>query len=450
MIQFLSLGGANEIGANSYYLNLGGRGILLDAGQHPRRKDSKMFPNTEYIKNRNIDSILISHAHIDHIGSLPHYFKLFPHLRPFMTVPTAYLTQIMLRNSFHLLKSEYNIDTDYDSTFVEMIFSITKPYPYQQEFNLIPFQYPSEKPITCTFYEAGHILGSASSLIKYGDTNILYTGDISLRNQSLIPGINLPKEKIDILIIETTTAADCNNNTERKVNINKFINSISQIISSGGSVLIPVFALGKSQEILYVINRAMTENRLKKTDIFTGELHKRISSVYDIFNYNVPRIEKGFSFKDVEQKYFTKPLNDNDFLFTPGIALAPSGMVDKGSISYELALRMAGNKNHALFFVGYTDPDSPGYLLKNSGHGETIISDKFPKDLKVECKIESFKFSAHATSDDLLKIIFQLNPGVVIPVHGSIEGQLILRERLKELGFKGDYIIPADGMLIEL
>lgn len=451
MIQFISLGGANEIGANSYYLNLGGRGILLDAGQHPRRRDSKMFPNTDYIKERNIDSILVTHAHIDHIGALPYYLKLFPHLRPFMTVPTAYLSQIMLRNSYNLLKAEYSIEPAfYDTTFVDMLFNVTKPYPYNEEFSLIPFQYQNEKPISCTFYEAGHILGSASALIKYGDTNIFYTGDICKNNQSLIPGIKIPKDKIDILIIESTSAENLAEKKDRQSTIRDFISETSNILGSGGSVLIPVFALGKSQEILSILDSAKQNNLLPKVDIYTGELHKRVAAVYDIFNYNIPRIDKGFSFKEVEQKYFNRDIMENEFLYTPGIALAPSGMVDKGTLSYELSLKMLGNKNHAVFFVGYTDPDSPGSMIKNSITGAVINDSKFPKELHVESKIGNFRFSAHAGFDDLIEIIMKINPGIVIPVHGKSEGQIKLRNRLKELNFRGEIIIPADGLIIEL
>ena len=451
MIQFISLGGANEIGANSYYLNLGGRGILLDAGQHPRRRDSRMFPNVEYIRDRNIDSILVSHAHIDHIGALPYYLKLFPHLRPFMTVPTAYLSQIMLRNSYHLLKTEYNIEpVHYDTTFVDMLFNVTKPYPYLEEFNLIPFQYSNEKPITCTFYEAGHILGSACSLIKYGNKNILYTGDICKQNQTLIPGINLPKDKIDILIIESTSSENDSQKTDRKSITQDFVLSISDVLHSGGSVLIPVFALGKSQEMLNILNSAMNDNKLPRVDIYTGELHRRVAAVYDIFNYNIPRIQKGFSFKDIEQKPLNRNVQENDFLFTPGIALAPSGMVDKGTLSYELTVKMIGNRNHAIFFVGYTDPDSSGFIVKNSKNGDIINNGRFPKELKVESQINTFRFSAHAGFEDIVDIIMKINPGIVLPVHGTIEGQKRLREKLKELNFKGEIISPTDGLMLEL
>jgi cleavage and polyadenylation specificity factor subunit 3 len=451
MIQFISLGGANEIGANSYYLNLGGRGILLDAGQHPRRRDDRMFPNVEYIKDRSIDSILVSHAHIDHIGALPFYLKLFPHLRPFMTVPTAYLSQIMLRNSYNLLKTEYSIElAHYDTTFVDMLFNVTKPYPYHEEFSLVPFQYPNEKPITCTFFEAGHILGSACSLIKYGDLKILYTGDICKANQTLIPGINLPEEKIDILIIESTSAEDISVKTDRRQMSKEFITAVSGILKSGGSVLIPVFALGKSQEILNILNKAMESNQLPRVDIYTGELHSRVSAVYDIFNYNIPRIEKGLSFKDIEQKSLNRNIQENDFLFTPGIALAPSGMVDKGTLSYELALRMIENEHHAIFFVGYTDPDSPGNAIKTSSAGSSLNSGKFPKELSVNAGINSYRFSAHAGFNDIIDIIMKINPGIVLPVHGSIEGQKRLKERLQELNFKGEIIIPTDGLMLEL
>ena len=451
MIKFISLGGANEIGANSYYLNLDGRGILLDAGQHPRKKDNKMFPNINYIKDKNVDSIIISHAHIDHIGALPFYLKLFPYLRPFMTVPTAYLTQIMLRNSYNILKAEYNIDPAfYDTTLADMIFNVTKPYPYHQEFELIPFQYPSENKITCKFYEAGHIIGSACTLIKFGNKNILYTGDISKKDQSLIPGINLPKEKINILIIETTTAGDENKKPNRNIIIDDFISSISKIISSGGSVLIPVFALGKSQEILYIIHKAIKNNLIQNINIFTGELHNKISSIYDIFNFNIPRIEKGFEFKEINQNKINRNINENEFLYTPGIVLAPGGMMDKNTLSYELLLRMIENINHGIFFVGYTDPESPGYLIKNSANKDVINSDLFPKQLKINSSIKSFGFSSHASLEDLINIILELNPEIVIPVHGSIEGQKRLKEYLIDRDYKGEYIIPSDGLEIIL
>lgn len=424
MISFLPIGGGNEIGANSYYINFNGNGVILDCGIHPQKSGLDSLPNFDLLKDKPIDYCLISHAHQDHIGSLPFLVKKFPYVKIITTPQTRALAELTLHNSVSILKKEIE-ENDFEFYSHDEVDLLIKMIDYKQcknEFELDSFHQFKEAKVSCTFYDAGHILGSAGILLENTNHKIFYTGDINLINQTLLQSANLPETKIDTLILETTYGAT---DSELLLDWNseslRFAKEANKILNNGGSILIPVFSLGKMQEMLATIWLLMQKKKLTTVDIYTGGLGTKINRTYDYNRFVVNTVDSEFELNAIPQKDYYEISNPEEFFKHPCIVLASSGMMIKSTSSFTFAKRWLKQKDSAIFTVGYMDTETPGYIIANAERGDKIQLTEFDELTEVNCKIKNFKFSAHARRENLLKIVDKLKPDNVILIHGDEE-----------------------------
>ena len=422
MISFLPIGGGNEIGANSYYLNFNGNGIVLDCGIHPQKTGLDSLPNFDLIKDKSVDSCLVSHAHQDHIGSLPFLVKKFPYVKIITTPQTRALAELTLHNSVSILKKEIeeNNFEFYSHDEVDLLIKMIDYKEYKNEFELNSYHQQKDAKVKCTFYDAGHILGSAGIFLENNNHKLFYTGDINLTAQTLLSGANLPETKIDTLILETTYGAT---DSELLLDWNsesiRFAKEANKILNNGGSILIPVFSLGKTQEILATIWLLMQKQKLTTVDIYTGGLGTKISRAYDYNRFVINRVDEEFELNTIPQKDYYEISNPEEFFKNPCIVLASSGMMIKSTSSFTFAKRWLKKKDSAIFTVGYMDTETPGYIIANSERGDKIQLTASDELTEVNCTINNFKFSAHARREDLLKIVDNLKPDNVILTHGD-------------------------------
>lgn len=422
MIEFLPLGGAGEIGANSYYLDLDGLGVILDCGMHPQKTGLDSLPKFYLLNDKPTDYVLISHAHQDHLNALPFLIKKFPHLKIITTPQTRAVAELTFNNAISILKrqvdgSEFEI---YTRDEVDLLIKSINYKSYNEKFTLNSFSSTSQAEVE--FFDAGHIIGSAGILIRYKNKKIFFTGDIKLSSQTLLPRATLPNGKIDLLITETTYGAtDSSGINDWEKEAERFITSINKIINKGGSVLIPVFALGKMQEMLSTIWLMMQRNKIAKVDIYTAGIGNKISRVYDYNRFVVNRNEKELVLHEIPQKNLNE-IKDTDEVFKfPSIVLASSGMMIENTNSYYFAKRWFQKKGSAIFTVGYMDSSTPGFIIANARKGDKIQLNQNDKKVEVKCEINNFRFSSHSKREELLSLVKLLNPQNVILVHGDIE-----------------------------
>lgn len=424
MIKFLPVGGGNEIGANCFYLNINGNGIILDCGIHPQKKGFESLPNFDLIKDEPIDHVLISHAHQDHIAALPFLIKKFPYVKITTTPQTRALTELTLHNAVSILKKEITDEQFefYSHDEVDLLIKMINYKEYENEFLLSSYYQNKEADVTVSFHDAGHILGSAGILLNNNDYKIFYTGDINITNQTIQSSAVLPKTKVNTLIIESTYGA-----TDSSLLLNwneeaeRFAQTANKILSKGGSVLVPVFALGKMQEMLATIWNLMLKRKLSQVDIYTGGVGTKINRVYDYNRYVVNRVDKEFEVSTLPQIDYNQISSADEFFKNPCIVLASSGMMIKGTASYEFAKRFLLQKDSAIFTVGYMDEQTPGYKISISKKGDKIYFDSSDKPIEIKCEIKNFRFSAHARREQLISVVKKLKPENVILVHGDEE-----------------------------
>lgn len=425
MITLLPLGGASDIGASCYYLNIEGTGVILDCGTHPRKFGVDSLPKFDLIRDRNVDVALISHAHQDHIDSLPYLVQRHPYLRIVTTPQTRAVAEITLHNSVNILKEQLKDEQNirpYTHEEIDLLIQSVEWQEYRKEFDISGYRHGSTEPVIASFHDAGHILGSAGTLVEHGGRSVFYTGDIHLEKQSLLSGADLPKKKVDVLVLECTHGAtDSSQLPSRTSEQARLAKAANMVLGRGGSILIPVFALGKMQEVLSILWKMMEKGTMSRTDIYTGGVGRKLCSVYDKNRYTVGYNDTDFVLGDIPQKDLYDVEQVDDLLRHQCIVLAGSGMVIENTLSYRMAQRWLTNAKAGIFTVGYMDPGTPGHRINQVSKGGLIQLTDAMEPQNVSCDVDRFRFSAHSNRDGILSIVEKLRPSVVVLVHGENE-----------------------------
>ncbi len=443
---FQSLLRRSEIGANSYLVELNGKRIILDSGMHPKEEGLDSLPAHHELPTNSIDSIFVSHSHLDHSGSLPVLMRDQPDAEVFMTPATTKLVDALLHNSVNVMESkriELGI-TDYPFYNHRELDSMEKrwrAFGYERPFNI-------GGGVRATFHDAGHILGSAGVMLETPDQRVFYTGDVQFEKQTLIPGADLPEDDIDVLIIETTRGASPRDaGYTRDEEELRFAQSINDCLEGGGSVLVPVFAMGKTQEVMTMINRFKNEGLIPDAPVYIGGLSTKMTVIFDEFASSTPRNQPGFRIlKDMEIKTGGRRKKRVPITYQPGCIYAlSSGMMTEKTVSNNFARGFINNPKNSLLFVGYADPDSPAGHIRAGEVGDLINLDSEQPPIQFNCPMEIFDFSGHATRDDLLGYILRVKPKKTVLVHGDPEATQWFADQLAEKLPGCETIVPTPG-----
>lgn len=450
---FSVLGGAKEIGANCTYLSFGGTGIIIDAGLHPKERDLRAFPPLDSIKYQDIDALLITHAHTDHIGGMPFLLKQHPYIGMHTTALTRDIASVMLKNTVTLIRDQIELSKEmqdaislYDKSIIEYISTVFETHAYQESFEI--YGKRSSYPVACTFHDAGHIPGSAGVMLEWNGLSVFHTGDMCLHDQWLIPKATFPKHHVDVMFCECTNGAEESHPTKEQImkECAQFINEIS---NKNGSILIPCFALGKTQETLIMLHELQRKGMIPHLPIYSGGMSKAISSVFDRYCYTSPRMNPGFEISDIAiHPMLYKELSKAPFFSTPSIVLASSGMMHPQTTSHKLAMQWMQKSTCGILFNGWQEPDSPGYALSKSELGKPFLFSGHRIERK--CAVKNIRMSAHARKRDVLSLIQDIRPKTLVLIHGeTVSCEAIASEAMDMFNGEVKIILPMQGEIYD-
>ncbi len=412
------------------------------------------MPDYHLIGEDSPDTIFISHSHLDHIGTLPVVQSKYPNMQVVMTPATSMITDAMLHNSVNVMTSKRTQDGIVEYPFfthrdVEKLSREWLTYNYNQSFRV-----GHRDSVLATFYDAGHVLGSCGVLLEGTDgKKVFYTGDVQFENQSLIPGAKLPESDVDILIMECTHGVTHRRaDYTREQELKRLTDAICETLEGNGAVLIPVFALGKSQELLFELNRFREKGVIPNVPIYFGGLSTKLTLIYDKLSESTPRLHPGYRLRESIKTQSFPRRGKGAITASPGnIYLVSSGMMSEHTISHQLAEQMLPRKNDSILFVGYSDPDSPAGVVKDTPYGQGVATrEKSKQTIPLLCRTEYFDFSGHATRQALVDYAVKLAPETIFLVHGDPDALESMKGTLDELLPNTQVIIPEAGQTITM
>jgi len=452
-VYFQNLTRANEIGANSYYLGFGNSGLLLDAGVHPKIEGALSKPAFERIQRRDVHALLLSHTHLDHVGALPIAAHQHPEMEILMTMPSYHMVDRILHNSVNIMtkqREELNL-VEYPfftHSEVDRLAGRYSPVPIRRP---IPLEW-NGADTAVSFHEAGHIQGAAGILIEHGGKKIFYTGDVNFRDQKITRRARFPEEPLDVLIAETTRGGkEVSPGWSWESEEEKLGRAIRGVFERGGSVLIPIFALGKTQEMLYIMWEMMESGLIPRQTVYIGGLGNTFTSIHDQISGQSPRLHPEFKFRERLDISVLDHEQARDVSIGAGrLMLMSAGMMTPQTSSFILGSRMLNNPLHGMFFVGYCDPDSPAARIINTPPMEMIKLDAEGPAIQRRCQVEQFDFSSHCNRDEMIAYMKQVRPKTVFLVHGDLNALRWFEEKLKTELPESTVVLPEPGREYEI
>ncbi len=438
------LGGAMEIGGSCIYLRIADKGILMDAGI--RQSGSKdPIPDFRTIQEQGgLDAILISHAHMDHIGTLPIISKAYPYAPIYMTAMTADLTRVLLYDSLKIMNNRENEIPHYSEQDVLAMLERIRTAGYQTPLPILD-------GFTLTLYPAGHIAGASCIYLATEEGTLFYSGDFSAFSQKTIEGISIPKLRPDVAILETTYGNRLHAN--RQVEEKRLAEVVRECVLEKKKILIPVFALGRAQEVLLILRAAIQNGQIPSVPVYVDGMVRDINTVYTrnpiyLKNSLGRRIMKGnepFYTKEIQPVAANQKREELLSADGPAIFLSSSGMLTGGPSAF-YAKHLMPSENACIIITGYQDEESPGRQLLNLVESpEEKSLNLGGSTIRVGCRIEQVGLSAHGDKSEIMALAERLSARRIFLVHGNQDAMDELGKELAAEDYRRQILLPECG-----
>ncbi|MBI5840375.1 MAG: MBL fold metallo-hydrolase [Chloroflexi bacterium] len=457
-------GAARTVTGSMHLVEVNGSRLLLDCGMYQgRRKESfernRIFP----FDAGTIDAVILSHAHIDHSGNLPNLVKQGFSGPIYATRATAHLTDLMLRDSGHIQEKQaanlnfHNakrglppVEPLYTEEEAEQVRPLLKEVNYTQAFEPAP-------GVIAELHDAGHILGSASVSLnleeKKRKTHLWFSGDIGRRNMPILCDPILPRE-VDVLLMESTYGDKPHRDPEEAYIEMREV--ILRTLDRRGKVIIPSFAVGRTQELVYNLSRMYDNGELPAVPVYVDSpLAVNASKIFrehpECFDEKMNQlIQTGHPALDFKLLTYISTLEESKELNErkdPMIIISASGMAETGRVVYHIRWAIE-NKRNTVMIVSWQSPETLGRRLADREKMIRIFGESY------HCRAEIATvggLSAHAGQDMLVEYATGVKQSAqsVFLVHGEEKGALPLMEKLKENRVKHVYY-PAMHTNVEL
>ena len=446
-------GGVRTVTGSSHLIETSKSKVLIDCGLFQGKRDDYYRLNSEFTFNpAEVDALLVSHAHIDHCGNIPNFVKQGFKNKIYSTEATADLCKIMLMDSAHIQEENIKFlnkinkrrglpsrDPLYTADDAEKSLELFEGRPYDTKFQVT-------EDISCTFVDAGHILGSAITVLNIKsegekEINLVYAVDLGRANMPLLKDpVILPKGSIDYLIIESTYGGRLHGDLEHAADDLAFY--INRTVERGGKIIIPSFALGRSQEIIYYLSELMKGKKIPELPIYvdspmainvTGVFKKHIECFDAEARVMFYHDESPFGIKNL---HFTSSVEESKKINEdkrPMIIISASGMCEAGRILHHLKNNIEDERNMILI-VGYMAKNTLGRRIVERHPQVKIFGVEY--NLRAEAEVIN-AFSAHADKEDLINYVRKSDSSLkdIYIVHGDEDQSTCLLESLIRRGY---------------
>ncbi|KAF7683840.1 Cleavage and polyadenylation specificity factor subunit 3 [Astathelohania contejeani] len=420
-IQIIPLGAGNEVGRSCILLKHKDRTLMFDCGVHPAYTGTASLPFLDLVDLSTLDAVFITHFHLDHAGALPFLTeKTAFRGKVYMTHPTKAILRWLLNDYIRIINA--SSDTDfYTETDLKRCYERIIAIDYHQQVNV--------RGCKVTPLNAGHVLGAAMFLIEVGRARLLYTGDYSREEDRHLRAAESPGGKLDILIAESTYGVQCH--LPRAEREHRFTSTVHEIVRRGGRCLLPVFALGRAQELLLILEEYWESHpELQQVPIYyASALAKRCMGVYQTYvNTMNDRIKKmslirnPFVFKHIQNLKGMEHYEDKGAC----VMMASPGMLQSG-LSRELFELWCENSSNGVVLAGYC---VNGTLAKEILSEPREIEALNGRKLKLNMSVEYVSFSAHVDFLQNSAFIDECMPDHLFLVHGEYSEMTRLKNAL--------------------
>ncbi|CEM16161.1 unnamed protein product [Vitrella brassicaformis CCMP3155] len=437
ILQVIPLGAGCEVGRSCIFLKFKGRTVLLDCGLHPAHTGISALPLFDNVDLSSVDLCLVTHFHVDHAGAVPYLLTQTSfNGRIYMTQPTKAICQLIWQDYSRV--SRYAMSSgegNRSGLFSEEDITAAMEQCYTMDFH----QQMEHKGIRFTAFGAGHVLGACMFLVEIAGVRVLYTGDYSREEDRHMPRAELPPLHVNVLICESTYGIAIHEpRREREM---RFLKAVHSIVRRGGKCLLPVFALGRAQELLLMLDEYWDANPDLKDQVqilYASPIVFKCMKVFETFiNFCGEPVRQvadqgvnPFEFKYVKTiQRITEGYRD--WVYQPGVpcvVMAAPGMLQSG-LSRDLFEAWAPDKRNGVIMTGYSVKGTLGSQLKS----EPVEIQSQDKSVQVSCSVEFISFSAHADFEQTREFVEQLKTPNVVLVHGEKDAMARLRNKLQEL-----------------
>ncbi|RKP11217.1 beta-lactamase-like protein [Piptocephalis cylindrospora] len=422
MVRITPLGAGNEVGRSCVLLQYKGKTVMLDSGIHPAYNGIAGLPFFDTVDLTQVDVCLVTHFHLDHAASLPYLMEKTDFSgRVFMTHPTKAIYKWLL-SDYVKVSNTSSDDLFYDEHDLARSYDRIEAIDYHQQVEV--------EGIRFTSYNAGHVLGAAMFLIEIAGVKILYTGDYSREeDRHLMAAEKPPHVTPDILICESTYGVQSHEPLLDRES--RFTSLVRDIVLRGGRCLMPVFALGRAQELLLILDEYWAAHpELEHVPIYyASSLAKKCMAVYQTYiNMMNHKIRRQFAISNPFIFKFISNLRNMDNFedVGPCVMMASPGMLQNG-VSRELLERWCQDRKNGLVITGYS---VDGTVAKHILSEPSEITSMDGQSLPLRMSIDYISFSAHVDFTQNSQFIEEVNAPHLILVHGDSNSMTRLKSAM--------------------